>query len=578
MKKTNLFNKFGLKSSFVQNFLLFFAVLFIFILSFSLFYNYNSQKVIQSEFVQNACNDANNMASVLDLILQETEMIAHYMSVDATVTNYMLYGDTDIPVGDIKERLSRTIDPYHFIYEYIHSIYVYSENSNNIYSNDNSIPFEKFEDVKWIDEYKSCTFSSILPRAYCENYPLVLSIIRKPDSQLIKGGIIINVKLNALFDFIGNTNPNQQKYIINQNGKIIYHSNARVLFENITDYIDYDINNPTKILNRDGSTYIIGTADSKYNGFKYIVVNKIVDYKNRMLDLTKYTILIVFLFLFASMIMGYIYSAITYKPIDSIIKVIVSPDHRNNLKKFKNSETQYIANTIIHEMQLNEDLRKHIEQQMSNISTLKLYALGMQINPHFINNTINMVHLKLLCEIGIKYPGNDMISSLSKLMQYVLKEKSDMVTIETELHYTKYFINILSCRNNGDINITIAVDDNVSQQAKILKLCAHTILENSFYHGISPRKNQSGNISINISRNDTTLIVTISDDGVGMTPEQLDNLKNRLYNCNSIENSSIGLLNIHQRIKIIFGDEYGITITSEFDNGTTATMTMPYIE
>ncbi len=576
MIKKNIFNKFGFKSSFVQNYLLFFSVLFIFILIFSLLYNYNSQKVMQREFIQNASNDADNMASALDLVLEETEMIAHYMSVDPTVITYMMYGEKT-PIGDIKEKLKGVVNPYHFIYEYIHSIYVYSEDSRNIYSGDNFIPFEKFGDDGWMDEYNNGSPLTVFPRAYADNYPMLLSIIRKPDSPLINGGIIINVKLSTLLEFAGKSNPNQEKLIIGKNGNVIYRSNTQAVLENAENCINNSLSNHSQILKLGGETYIIGISPSRYPDFKYVVINKITDYSNRMKELTKYTILLVFIFLAASMIIGYIYSTITYKPIDSIVKLVTSPEARNKHHNYKSSETQFIANAIIREIELNDDLKKCVEQQMNRIASLKLYALGMQINPHFINNTINVVHLKLLYEIGIKYPGNEMMSALSKLMQYVLKEKSDMVTLETELHYTKYFIDILSTRNNGDINISVNVADDVSPNAKILKLCTHTILENSFYHGISPRPNQSGNIKTDITRTDSALIITISDDGIGMTAEQLNDLNFKLDNCDSFENSNIGLLNIHQRIKLIFGDEYGLKVYSEADKGTTVTMTMPYI-
>lgn len=576
MAKKTIFKKFGIKSSFVQNYLLFFSALFIFILIFSLLYNYNSQRVMQKEFIQNAGNDANNMASTLDLVLEETEMISHYMSVDPTVTTYMMYGE-NTPIGDIKEKLKSVVNPYHFIYEYIHSIYVYSEDSGNVYSDDSFVPFEKFNDTGWIDNYNSCSSFSIFPRAYADNYPILLSIIRKPDSNQINGGIIINVKLATLLEFAGKSIPNQEKLIINQNGKVIYRNNAQAMLEDIENYISDDLNNYPQILKQNSETYIIATSESHYSDLKYVVINKITDYSNRMTQLTKYTIMLVFVFLIAGMVIGYIYSAITYKPIDSIVKLISSPEIRNKQHEYKNSETQYIANAIIREMELNDDLKKCVEQQMNRIATLKLYALGMQINPHFINNTINMVHLKLLCEVGIKYPGNEMMSALAKLMQYVMKEKSDMVTLETELHYTKYFIDILSTRNNGDINISVNVAKDVSPQAKILKLCTHTILENSFYHGISPRSDQNGNISIDISRKENSLLITISDDGIGMSGEQLNELNYKLDNCDSFENNSIGLLNVYQRIKLIFGEEYGLKIYSEVNQGTTVTMTMPYI-
>jgi two-component system sensor histidine kinase YesM len=223
----------------------------------------------------------------------------------------------------------------------------------------------------------------------------------------------------------------------------------------------------------------------------------------------------------------------------------------------------------MYEAQIKEQILKNQQQKM------EFKMLASQINPHFLYNTLESIRMKALVE------GNPAVANalklLGKSMHYVLENNGvSYTTLNKELSYISTYLSIQRLRFNDKINYVLQVQEGLNlEECRILPLLLQPVVENSISHGLS-QAYYNGTITIDVkSRNKDLLIITIQDNGVGMTKEELDKLRYKIQLPNQKSNMNIGLNNINQRIKLFYGEAYGIEINSSPEEGTTVVFTLP---
>ncbi|MCI8521280.1 MAG: histidine kinase, partial [Clostridia bacterium] len=199
--------------------------------------------------------------------------------------------------------------------------------------------------------------------------------------------------------------------------------------------------------------------------------------------------------------------------------------------------------------------------------------LQTQINPHFLYNTLETINWMAYNLSNSENPVSKSLITLASFFRNTLSS-GYFVSIEDEIKYTNEYINILALRYGDLFDIEWDIDDTILP-CTIIKICLQPIIENAVYHGLKP-KNDKGLIKISGRCDGKNTIITISDNGVGMDSDKLYELNRRLQdNAYNDEKSHIGLVNVNQRIKIIFGDDYGITVESQEGVGTDVYITIP---
>lgn len=223
----------------------------------------------------------------------------------------------------------------------------------------------------------------------------------------------------------------------------------------------------------------------------------------------------------------------------------------------------------MYESKIQEQMLKNQQQKM------EFKMLASQINPHFLYNTLETIRMKALMEGN---PGvANAIKLLGKSMHYVLENNgTSSTTLKKELDYISNYLTIQKLRFNDRVNYTLNVPDQMNlEECHILPLLLQPVVENSISHGLE-RAKYAGQITIDVqTQEDDLLIITISDNGLGMTEEELEQLNTDIQNARRKPNMSIGLYNINQRIKLFYGEAYGIKIESRPMEGTTVILTLP---
>lgn len=212
-------------------------------------------------------------------------------------------------------------------------------------------------------------------------------------------------------------------------------------------------------------------------------------------------------------------------------------------------------------------------------------ALQNQINPHFLYNTLEGIRSEAMCA-GMDGVAQ-MTETLAKFFRYTISNVDNLVTLEDELSNIENYYSIQQYRFGDRLRVHIEYGEEDEKDVlmfRLPKLTLQPIVENSIYHGIE-RKIGIGNLRIKIQTTSKRLIITISDDGLGMNEEQLKILNKKLREISldgvapeSNKLGGIAIMNVNNRIKLLFGEEYGIYIYSTLNVGTDVIITLPKIK
>lgn len=216
------------------------------------------------------------------------------------------------------------------------------------------------------------------------------------------------------------------------------------------------------------------------------------------------------------------------------------------------------------------------EQEMKRKSDLK--ALQAQINPHFLYNTLDSIIW--MGEMGQSREVVKMTSALSKLFRISISKGHEIISIRDEIAHVQSYLTIQEMRYKDKFNYLIDIDPVLHDQS-ILKITLQPLVENAIYHGI---KESDGNGFIRISGvlEENTIILEVEDNGTGMSSDELEALYQGIEtspeNRKKISRQGMGLRNVHQRIRLYFGEQYGLDCHSIHGSGTTISVRFPLIE
>ena len=207
----------------IKNIVVIAVVFIVMSVGVSSLYNAIARKMINDEVLKMVEADSGDMTKKFDRIIGEVDQISRYLLIDMDVQNYILTGKTTSVIGNLRTNMENKISAYRYVYDYIHSINICSDESVDKYfdgMNESTIAGEK---PLWKEAYDNCIGSCLLTRKKDNAYPIIMTFIRKTTLQGKSGGIIINIDLNNLSEILGDGNSEYQKrYIIDDEGNIVY--------------------------------------------------------------------------------------------------------------------------------------------------------------------------------------------------------------------------------------------------------------------------------------------------------------------------------------------------------------------
>lgn len=226
-------------------------------------------------------------------------------------------------------------------------------------------------------------------------------------------------------------------------------------------------------------------------------------------------------------------------------------------------------------------MRDSLASYLEQLNDAQKMALQSQINPHFLFNTLNMMYVQATDSLGYDHILPQMILDTSSLFRYSI-DTTQMVTLDTEISYTDIYLQILSLRYANNLIIQRDIH-NDTLPAKVPRLFIQPILENAVFHGFSERFKSICVLTLHshIERPaDKTesdyLVLSIRDNGCGMSPKKLAELQEVIKS--DVSEKSIGLRNVVMRMKLIYGNDFTLTIDSKPDDGSCFTLRFPFLK
>lgn len=414
------------------------------------------------------------------------------------------------------------------------------------------------------------------------SYSWVVSLSRyvefNRNGSVEEGVLLVDMNFNGIEQVLKSTNLGKSSYLylMGPDGEIIYHPRQQLLYAGLTEE-----DNKTMAGHEDGSYVtsfqgkerMITVKTVGYTGWKLVAVVPMEEVVSQYSDFQTYVFLFALCLLFILIqASSYVSKKITdplYRLEDSVEK-LESGDWDAEIAVSGSEEIRHLGLSI---RSMVAQLRKLMadivtEQELKRQSELE--ALQTQINPHFLYNTLDSIVWMIENE---KYEGAvTMITSLAKIFRISISKGKSIIPVREELAHGEHYMAIQSIRYKNRFTYRIEAEEEVKDCATV-KLILQPMIENAINHGIAYMDEEDGGqIIVRALRQGDELWMEVEDNGCGMTEEKVRSLRS---GGGSKKGSGIGMNNVHERIQIHFGKQYGVNIYSEPDEGTLIRMVMP---
>ncbi|WP_020620372.1 sensor histidine kinase [Paenibacillus daejeonensis] len=287
------------------------------------------------------------------------------------------------------------------------------------------------------------------------------------------------------------------------------------------------------------------------------------------------------------MLLGYYFLNSLTRPVMGLVadmRKIGARELGYRVKVRSTNEVGALAYDINHMIENMEMMTRDIFHTQAQLYELKLSkkqaefsALQSQINPHFLYNTLNCIS-----SIGLEYGSREIAqitSCMSRIFRYSIKQ-DELVSIREEVGCVQDYMHIISIRYENRYAMEVRMDKAVAE-LKTPKMILQPLVENAVYHGLGSKESGEGVQVIGSFNEQGDVCFRIIDSGRGIADEALASLRAKLASApeasESASGNSIGLSNIHARIRLLFGDAYGVSVESRLGEGTTVVVTIPSI-
>ena len=567
-----------------KNFLILTITLFTILCAASVLIYHYSKEIMEQEITRTNENMASNIAQSLDDLFQSMQRITASLSTSQMVRLYFTTSNSSSIFEGFTDRIVEQINAYVDGLDYIYSIYVYSPANRSAITSSGEYDLSTLPDAGWLEvldnmDNRICFF----PRKVNGFYPYVLTLVNHTQLDGTDGYVILNINLRRLPEIL-QSDVISDSYIVTDKNEVLYWKAQMEIalpvsdFSKLTDFIP-SVESFSK-LSREDSPYIYTQKHSSYYSWSYVAVTSLEDYIARLSALQIKLMLALLCLLFFVVCFTLFLSARSYRPIQKLLHFLNNPGNWSAAQNMDEQDISSIAQKIVLYAQTNDRLSAELQSRLTLLNQTQMVALQAQVNPHFLVNTLNLIHCSIVQDLGYHHLAANMTVQLGRLLHYVL-ESTALVTIKEEFEYVQIYLNILKERYRHKIQTILTMSpDTVSIQ--IPRLIIQPIIENCIYHGAGKQLNPGFCISVK-----TELVVgadsvdyvriSVEDNGVGIPSEQLEDINRTLAQENPLVGKHVGLRNVAARMKLLYGDQCSLAVHSYPNKGTCVILSYPAV-
>ena len=560
----------------VKYFLILFLALVLPITCFNGLYQNLQEKNFQKKLIEKNEELLEQVYNSADAVFTSSKNIL-YSLVQQQDIKYLSVGDS---IEDSSEKAALLADTFGIIKRannYMDSMGVWFRKSNIVVSNLGYTSLSKYSDQGWRQLYELREKNRISYEVRKKNgiYPYLLTFLYPLEvtGENDSGAVFVNIDMERLGEHLGTgryeTKDDSSTLLIleKSNGNLVYSDEYRFWQqdnENVKEIWKFlvekdSLNSDITILGE--KEYIISVKESK-EGFLYVYLSPLfaVESKVAMVDGIYQKMFLIMIVL--CVILAFAFALWIYRPIRKTVNLLdsfsmlVGWDEKNGL-----DEIESIQRSILHLKEHNDSQNELLKERMLSLHNAQICALQTQINPHFLYNCLESIGNLTAIMMGGETKVTEAIYTLGKLMRISLSGKNYLVPLSEELEHVSIYIHLMELIEpefRKRVHLHMDIPEEMKKE-RIIKLALQPIIENALEHGLSGKRRE-GNIWIKGTIKDNKNYLSIMDDGMGVTEEQLDSLRNSLKESAIVSNRHIGLKNVNQRLKLVFGEECGLRV------------------
>ncbi|MEY8354500.1 histidine kinase [Lachnospiraceae bacterium 54-53] len=466
-------------------------------------------------------------------------------------------------------------------YPYIQSVYLYLDGYDSFFSSQQGVmQFAAEEDQAWRKIYFSMDKGDknrIESRFLTDNgrKKQVLTIYQR--MLLLDGTVVMNLDVGKYRELLNDILLNESETVLfyNQQGNLLFSwPDGR---EGIPDDFRISEDQMEKKQNKwirvGGKSYLLHTEFNNQYSLNLVSLISFEAKAVRIFQMLKLFGLIFFINSVAMLFLAYFTTKRTFKQLYYMIRVFHDAEsgvYPTEPKKEMKDEYDVIMNNIIYLFLQTIRLNASLVQKQHEQEVAELTALQLQINPHFLFNTLQNVQMEIRKPDQDTGQVNRILDYLSDILKYALADPMEKISLKEEVQYLKKYVAIQSFRF-GEHFIAYYEIEEALTEIKVFRLMLQPLVENSILHGIR-HKEGKGYVKVQIFKRKGRIHFRVVDNGVGMSKEELLSLKDSMKEVNVYH---IGLANVNSRLKLHFGEEAGIGIRSKKSWGCVMEFVLP---
>jgi two-component system sensor histidine kinase YesM len=402
-----------------------------------------------------------------------------------------------------------------------------------------------------------------------DSYTNIIGVLR---FDLLQNDINSIVEKAAITD-------NGVTYLLNSNDAVMAYS-SKALTDRYMDYVNTIIREDRsrerwKTINIGNEIVLLGTVPIKNTDWTLISVIPYMDLQAAGWQLTKRMVFFLLIAVPVSLIMSIVFSYTVTKRIGELSQKMAGtledrlPEY---MEETGSDEISMLIRSYNYMIRRIKDFSETQYRMGLDVKNAELKALQAQIDPHFLYNTLDLINWKALRN-GIP-EISDIVQKLTRFYKLSLSKGREIITVRDELAHIETYVGLQNLRFKNGIKLVLNTEENIYGYS-ILKLILQPIVENAILHGILCKDSKTGTITITGRLEDSIIRFSIHDDGVGMDGDKAERL---FSSANPKEEQGYGIINVNHRIKLFYGNEYGLTCKSSLGEGTAVYITIPALK
>ena len=405
-------------------------------------------------------------------------------------------------------------------------------------------------------------------------YPWVVTMIEPLERDGEEAWVALDLRFASISSYINNVGIGQHGYcfLMDESG-ILYHPQQQLIYSQLkSEDTDTLANLPDGTYSESNVIYVLQTVEGspwRVVGVSYVdeLVTSSLWENFWLLALAAAAVLL------AALVSSIVISRALSRPLKGLSRAM--RQFEKNADTFTYApvggarEVQELSESFGHMVVKIQHLMETVRREEINLRKTELKALQAQINPHFLYNTLDSI--AWMCEQGRNDEAVQMVNALAQLFRISISRGHELIPIRSELRHAESYLKIQKHRYKNQFSYRFDVDESCLDFL-CNKITLQPIIENAIYHGINGLVDE-GEIVITLRADGSDVVFTVADNGVGMEEEQIQAILRKERS----DHTGIGIKNVNDRLKIYFGEGYGITIDSEPDVGTTVTIRMPQV-